>query len=180
LLAAIETSKTRPLARLLFGLGIRHVGSRTAEIVAGHFCDIDSIMAATLEVLTSWSDIGGVVAESIVEFFEVQENRDLIQRFRDAGVSLADAAKEGGTGPQPLAGLTLVATGTLKNYSRDGIEARIKALGGKSSGSVSKKTDYVIAGAEAGSKLEKAITLGVKVLSEEEFEALVLSGGEGQ
>ncbi len=179
LLAAVEASKARPLARLLFGLGIRHVGSRTAEVLADHFRDIDALMAAKAEVLTGLSDIGEVVAESIVEFFEVEENRNLIQRFRDAGVSLADAEKED-AGPQPLAGLTLVATGTLKNYSRDGIEARIKALGGKSSGSVSKKTDYLIAGAEAGSKLEKARTLGVKVLSEDEFEDLVRSRAEGQ
>jgi DNA ligase (NAD+) len=179
LLAAVEASKTRPLSRLLFGLGIRHVGSRTAEVLADHFRDVNALTAAKAEALTGLSDIGEVVAESIIEFFEVEENRNLIQHFRDAGVSLADAEREG-AGPQPLAGLTLVATGTLKNYSRDGIEARIKALGGKSSGSVSKKTDYVIAGADAGSKLEKARTLGVRVLSEEAFEALVTGGAEGQ
>jgi DNA ligase (NAD+) len=180
LLAAVEASKARSLARLLFGLGIRHVGSRTSEILADHFRDIDMLMAAKAESLTGLSDIGEVVAESIVEFFEVEENQKLIQRFREAGVRLADGEKAAVSGPQPLAGLVLVATGSLLNYSRDGIEARIKSLGGKSSGSVSRKTDYVIAGAEAGSKLEKAQTLGVKVLSEEEFEELVRSRSEGR
>ena len=180
LLAAVETGKTRPLARLLFGLGIRHVGSRTGEILADHFRNMDALTGAKVEELTGLTDIGEVVAESIVEFFAVEENQRLIQRFRDAGVSLTDGEKENSSGPKPLAGLVLVATGTLENYSRDGIEARIKALGGKSSGSVSKKTDYVIAGAEAGSKLEKAQTLGVKVISEQEFEELVRSRGEGQ
>ena len=180
LLAAVQASKTRPLARLLFGLGIRHVGSRTAEVLADHFLTMDALMAAKAAALTGLSDIGDVVAESIVEFFEVEENQDLIQRFAAAGVRLADDAKEGAGGPQPLAGLVFVATGALVNYSRDGIEARIKKLGGRTSGSVSKKTDYVVAGAEAGSKLEKARSLGVPVLSEDDFEELIRSRAEGR
>ncbi len=180
LLAAVETSKSRPLARLLFGLGIRHVGSRTAEVLADHFHTMDALMVAGTDLLTTLSDIGEVVAESIREFFAVKENKSLILRLREAGVSLADAVEEGNVRPQPLLGLVFVATGSLQNYSRDSIEAHIKSLGGKTSGSVSKKTDYVIAGAEAGSKLEKARTLGVPVLTEEEFEALLRTRTEGQ
>ena len=179
LLAAIDASRQRPLARLLFGLGIRHVGSRTAEVLADHFRDMDSLMAAPASALTGLPDIGDIVAEGIVEFFEVEENRALIRRFREAGVRLADAPRVETAGPRPLDGLTLVATGTLKNYSRDAIEARIKELGGKPASSVSKKTSYVIAGEEAGSKLEKARALGVPVLTEDEFEQLVRTRTEG-
>lgn len=170
LVASIETSKGRPLSRLLFALGIRHVGSHIAEVLADHYSEIDALMRATPEELESIHEIGGIVAKSIHDFFETDENQQLIERLRAAGLNMREERKA--AGPRTLAGKTFVVTGTLQKYSRDEIESRIKSLGGKAASSVSKKTDYLVAGENAGSKLEKANSLGVPVLTEEEFDAL--------
>jgi len=171
LVAAIEASKTRTFARLLNGLGIRHVGSHVAEVIAGHFGDIDSLMAASEQELTDIYEVGPTVARSVRDFFETEANRKLIENLRRHGVNMREE-RPAQEGPRPLEGKTVVVTGTLDNYSRDSIKERIKQLGGRPSSSVSGKTDFVLAGESPGSKLDKARKLGVTVLTEEEFEAL--------
>ena len=169
LVDAIAASKQRPLHALLNGLGIRHVGAHIAEMLAARYGTMDRIMEASLDDLQQTSEVGEVVARSIRDFFDTEENRALIEQLRAEGVNMQEAVT---TGPQPFAGKTFVVTGTLQRYSRNEIEDRIKQLGGHAAGSVSKKTDYVIAGENAGSKREKANALGVRVLSEDEFDAL--------
>ena len=174
LLAAIEASKRRPLSRFLFGLGIRHVGSRTAEALAQRFLCIDALMAASQEDLEAVEDVGTVVAASVRDFFDTQENHALIDQFRAHGLPMKEAPAS--VGPKPLAGKTLVVTGSLQTYSRDAIQRRIKELGGKAASSVSRKTDYVVAGENAGSKLTKAQELGVPILTEAAFDDLTNGG----
>ena len=169
LVAAIETSKQRPLSALLNGLGIRHVGAHIADMLALRYGTIDRIMEASLEDLQRTNEVGEVVAESIRDFFETEENRALIERLKAQGVNMQEDVV---VGPRPFEGKTFVVTGTLQRYGREEIQDRIKQLGGHAAGSVSKKTDYVVAGDNAGSKLEKANTLGVRVLTEDEFDAL--------
>ncbi len=164
LLAEIERSKQAGLARVLMGLGIRFVGERTSQLLAAHFGDIDALMAASAEELTAVNEVGPKVAEAIVEFFANEKNRLLVEELKAAGVKLSAEKKVVGTA---LAGLTFVLTGTLPTLTRDEAKERIEAAGGKVSGSVSKKTTYVVAGEEAGSKLEKAQQLGVAVLDED-------------
>lgn len=176
LMAGLEASKGRPLSRFLNGLGIRHVGEHIAEVLAAHYPTIGKLMDATKEDLVEIHEIGEVVAESVVDFFQTAENRALIEKFLNAGLALIEEVRESEAGPRPFEGKTFVVTGTLENYSRDGIHDKIKALGGRASSSVSKKTDYLVAGGEAGSKLAKAQALGVTVLSEAEFDALARSG----
>ncbi len=176
LVAAIEASKQRPLSRLLFALGIRHVGSHTAELIAMRFGTMDALMAASEEELQQVEEVGGIVAASVKSFFENPRNREMIARLRAAGVCMTESRPDADTGPKPLAGRTFVVTGTLARYSRDEIHDRIRQLGGRAATSVSKKTDYVIAGENAGSKLDKARALGVTVLTEDEFEALAGAG----
>jgi DNA ligase (NAD+) len=163
LLQQIERSKSAGLARVLMGLGIRFVGERTAQLLAAAFGDVDSLMAATMDELTAVNEVGPKVAEAIVEFFSLEKNRALIQGLKRAGVKMTAEKKVVGTA---LAGMTFVLTGTLPTLTRDEAKERIEAAGGKVSGSVSKKTSYVVAGEEAGSKLEKAEQLGVAVLDE--------------
>ncbi len=172
LVEGIAASKTRPLHRLLAGLGIRHVGGRTAQVVADHFGSMDAIEEAGVEALQEVDEVGEVVAQSIHDFFATQENRDLIARLSAHGLTMTQEKRAATTGPRPLEGKTIVVTGTLANYSRESIQARIAELGGKTSSSVSKKTDYVLAGESPGSKVEKARELGVKVINEQEFEKL--------
>ena len=172
LVAGIEKSKERPLSRVLHGLNIRHVGGRTGELLAEHFVTIENLMDASQESLVEVSDVGDVVAASIRDFFDTPHNVELIDRFRRYGLTLVEDVPELGDGPRPLDGKTVVVTGTLENYTRESIQARIKELGGKPSSSLSKKTDYLVAGEKAGSKLAKAESLGVAVLSEMEFETL--------
>lgn len=172
LLRALEASKERPLSRLLHGLGIRHVGGHTAEVLAAHYGSMDKLMAAPVEELQEIYEIGAVVAASVHDFFSEPHNQELIEQLRAAGLNMREGIEET-EGPRPLEGKTVVVTGTLQKYSRDEIQDRIKKLGGRPSGSVSKKTDFVVAGENAGSKLEKAQSLGVRVLTESEFEALV-------
>jgi DNA ligase (NAD+) len=174
LLNAISTSKKRTLGRLLFALGIRHVGNRTAELLAEYYRSMDALMGATTSELTTLQDIGEIVAESVLEFFRVQENIEMISRLSQAGVAMTDDKIDtSNDGPKPLAGFTFVVTGKLQSYSRDSIYERIKVLGGKTTGTVSKKTNYLVAGADAGSKLDEAASLGVEIISEDAFEDLV-------
>ena len=166
----IENSKKLPLERVIYGLGIRFVGERTAEFLAEHFGSMEALTKASEEELQQVNEVGPRIAKSIVEFFAEPSNRKLVQSLEKAGVTFAGKKKERGT---KLAGKTFVLTGTLANYSRDAAKKMIEDAGGKVTGSVSKKTDYVIAGADAGSKLDKAKELGVSVINEEEMEALL-------
>jgi DNA ligase (NAD+) len=173
LLAGIEASKERGLARLLYALNIRHVGSRIGEVIAGHFGHMEALRKASAGELAEIPEVGDIVAASIRDFLDTPANQRLIDALADAGVAMDDRQARAAEGPQPLDGLTIVATGTLENYTRDGIKERIKELGGRPSSSVSGNTDYLIAGENAGSKLKKAQDLGVPVLSEAAFEKLV-------
>jgi DNA ligase (NAD+) len=163
LLEQIERSKSAPLNRVLLGLGIRHVGERTAQALAEEFGSIDALIAATEEELTRVNDIGPKVAATVREFFSNERNLALVERLRGYGLTFTAERRVRGT---TLSGLTFVLTGTLPTLTRDEAKQRIEAAGGKVSGSVSKKTSYVVAGEEAGSKLEKAEQLGVAVLDE--------------
>jgi len=165
----IEASKKLPLDRVIYGLGIRFVGERTAQFLAEHFGSMDVLMNAGPEELQQVNEVGPRIAESIAEFFKEPRNRELVKRLRDAGLSFEGKKKERGT---QLDGKTFVLTGTLSRYSRDAAKKLIEDAGGRVAGSVSKKTDYVIAGADAGSKLEKARELKLSVIGEEEMEKL--------
>jgi len=166
----IEASKKLPLQRVIYGLGIRFVGERTAEFLAEHFGSLDSIMNASEEELEQVNEVGPRIAQSIAEFFQEPRNRDLVEQLRNAGLTLKGKRKERGT---KLAGQTFVLTGTLAHYSRDEAKKMIEDAGGRVASSVSKKTDFVIAGADAGSKLDKARELGVKVVDEKGMKALL-------
>ena len=166
-LANIEASKKRPLARVLAGLGIPFVGERTATFLSDALGDLDAIAKADVETLTQVEEIGPKVAESIRRFFGEPHNQQLIERLRAAGLQFKETVKRPKAGP--LAGQTVVLTGTLPNLTRDQAKARIEAAGGKVAGSVSKKTNFVVAGDEAGSKLDKARELEIPVLDEEQL-----------
>lgn len=170
LVAAIEKSKQAGLARLLYALGIRHVGSKAARLLALRFGTLDALAAATAEQLTAIDAVGGIIAESITDFFSLPRNRELIEVLRAAGVRTESAEQQ--PADTRFAGKTFVLTGTLPHYTRDEASRLIERLGGKVSSSVSKKTSYVLAGEEAGSKLDKAQALGVTVLDEEAFRTL--------
>lgn len=172
LLQALEQSKQTTLPRFLFALGIRHVGEATAKDLARHFGSLDVIMNASEQDFLQVNDIGPIVAHSLVTFFRQQHNREVIEQLRAAGVVWPEQEGELAS-PKPLYGKTLVLTGTLPQMSRDQAQALIEAAGGKVSGSVSKKTHYVIAGTEAGSKLSKAQQLGVTILDEAGLLALL-------
>ena len=166
----IEASKKLPLQRVIYGLGIRFVGERTGEFLAEHFGSMDALVNASQEELQEVNEVGPRIAQSIVEFFQERRNRELVQQLRSAGLSFTGNKKQRGT---KLAGKTFVLTGTLARYTRDEAKKMIEDAGGKVASSVSKKTDYVVAGADAGSKLEKAKELGVKVVDEKEMEKLL-------
>jgi DNA ligase (NAD+) len=174
LLAGLEKSKATTLPRFLFSLGIRHVGEATAKDLARHFGKLDAIMGAGVEQLLEVPDVGPVVAQSIHLFFSQPHNREVIEQLRACGVHWEEG-EPAAQAPKPLAGKTVVLTGTLPTLSRDEAKDMLEAAGAKVAGSVSKKTDYVIAGAEAGSKLDKARELGVAVLDEEGLRALLAS-----
>ena len=169
-LAEIEASKKLPLERVIYGLGIRFVGERTAQFLAEHFGSLDAIMKASAEELEEVNEVGPRIAESIVEFFGDEHNRKLVSDLRKAGLMFTGQKKEKGT---KLAGKTFVLTGTLARHTRDEAKKLIEDAGGRVSGSVSKKTDYVVAGSDAGSKLDKARELGVAVIGEDEMERIV-------
>ena len=177
LLAGLEASKHTTLARFVYGLGIRHIGETTAKDLARHFGSLDRLMAASLEGLLGVMDVGPIVAQSIRTFFDQAHNVEVVDQLRAAGVrwpehegTVADIA------PQPLAGKTFVLTGALPTLSRDDAKDRIEAAGGKVSGSVSKKTHFVVAGADAGAKLDKATELGIAVLDEAALLAMLAGG----
>jgi DNA ligase (NAD+) len=174
----IEASKKLPLERVIYGLGIRFVGQRTAQLLAEHFGGMDELIEAatlpdedaSLARLQEVTEVGPRVAESIREFFLEQRNRDLVKELRRSGVTFTGKKKARGN---KLAGKTFVLTGTLARHTRDEARKMIEDAGGRVAGSVSKKTDYVVAGSEAGSKLDKARELGVKVIGERQMEELV-------
>ena len=170
ILDEIENSKKLPLERVIYGLGIRMVGERTAQFLAEHFGSMEALESAGIEELQDVNEVGPRIAESIVEFFGIAANRKLVERLREAGLTLTGKKKERGT---KLAGKTFVLTGTLAHFTRDEAKKMIEDAGGKVTGSVSKKTDYVVAGADAGSKLDKAKELGVEVIGEKEMGKLV-------
>jgi DNA ligase (NAD+) len=179
LLRALEASKDRPLDRVLFSLGIPHVGERAARLIADHFRSTNALMAASPEDLAAIPEIGPTIAESVVAFFRNASNRAIVEKLRQAGVSLSLPEPEtpAGAGARPLAGAIFVLTGALARYTRDEAAARIEALGGRVASSVSKKTRYVVAGENPGSKLDRARELGVPVLDDQAFEQLLDGGG---
>ncbi len=172
LVAALETARHTTLARFIFALGIRHVGEATAKDLARHFGKLDNVMAASTEELLAVPDVGPIVAQSIANFFGEPHNVEVIEQLRAAGVTWPES-EPAAVAPLPLAGKTFVLTGTLPTLSRDEAKAMLEERGAKVAGSVSAKTDYVVAGAEAGSKLAKAEALGVPVLDEEAMRAML-------
>ena len=174
--AAIESSKDTTLARFIYALGIRHAGEATAKDLARHFGGLDALLAADENALLEVPDVGPVLAESIARFFAEKHNRDVIAALRKAGVHWAETAPQrAATGR--LNGVTFVLTGTLPTLGREGAKALIEAVGGKVAGSVSRKTNYVVAGSDAGSKLDKARELGITVIDERRLRTLVETGG---
>jgi DNA ligase (NAD+) len=170
ILDEIENSKKLPLERVIYGLGIRFVGERTAQFLAEHFGSMEELEHAGVEELQEVNEVGPRIGESIVEFFGIAANRKLVERLREAGLALSGPKKQRGI---KLAGKTFVLTGTLAHFTRDEAKKMIEDAGGKVTGSVSKKTDYVVAGTDAGSKLDKAKDLGVQVIDEKEMEKLI-------
>ena len=174
-MAQVEESKTRGLGRVLFGIGMRHVGANVAELLAQEFGSIQALATAPVEKIAEIPGIGPKIAESVHEFFSIPENVAVIERLRQAGVVLEEEKSENEL-PQTLAGLTFVLTGTLEHFTRDEAGAQLKAMGAKVSGSVSKKTSFVVAGEAAGSKLTKAESLGVPVLDEAALQQILETG----
>jgi DNA ligase (NAD+) len=178
LVDAVEGSKQQPLWRVLVGLGINHVGPTAAQALARRFADIDEIASAPEETITAVDGVGPIIARSIASWFEIDRNRRLVVRLREAGVNLtgdpSSAAVE--TVDDSFTGMTFVLTGSLERRTRDEAAAEIAARGGKVTGSVSKKTSYVVVGESPGSKLAKAEQLGVATLDEDGFDALLASG----
>jgi DNA ligase (NAD+) len=168
-LAGVEASKQGDMWRVLYGLGILHVGTGVAKTLGRSFPLLDDVFAASVDQLSTVDDVGGVIAQSIVQWHSEPRNRQIIARLRHAGLSFKSSLYHAAAGVGPLAGKTFVLTGTLPSMTREEAAAKIEARGGKTSSSVSKKTDYVLAGAEAGSKLDKAQKLGVKIIDEAEF-----------
>ena len=170
LMRSIENSKEAGLARLLCAFGIRQVGQKAAKVLASHFADLDSLMAAGEEELTAIPDIGGITAGFIINWFSNPQSKDLIEKLRRAGVSFISKEKKK---DDRFSGMSFVLTGTLNRFTRDEASAIIESFGGKTSSSVSKKTSCVLAGENAGSKLTKAESLGIKIIGEEEFEEMI-------
>ena len=174
-MAQVNESRGRGLARVLFGLGIRHVGANVARALATHFRSMQALMTAAPEDIAAIDGVGPKIAASVHEFFSVRKNVAVVERLREAGVVLEEEVEEPDA-PQTLAGLTFVLTGTLQNYKRTEAAKLLEAMGAKCTGSVSKKTSYVIAGEAAGSKLAKAEQLGVPVLDESALEQILTTG----
>ena len=178
LVDGIAASRQRGLGRLLNAISIRHVGQRVARTLARHFRTIDAMQAASIEQLSSVSDVGAVIAQSVFDFLHSEEGKQIIEQLKDAGVVLEESGEEE-VGDGLFTGKTFVVTGTLSKYSRDEIHEMIEKLGGKTSSSVSKSTHFLVAGEKAGSKLDKAKQLGITILSEGEFEAMTQANTSG-
>ena len=176
LIDAIEKSKSRDLNRLIYGLGIRHVGEHAAWIFANRFGSIERIVRASQEELTDIPEIGPVIAESAYNFFQNKENIKMLKKLKEAGLKMTGEIKKAKTGP--LVGKNIVITGSLKSFSRLAAEEAVRKAGGNPSSSVSKNTDFLLAGEEPGSKLDKAKALAVKVIDEEEFKMMLKARGE--
>jgi DNA ligase (NAD+) len=171
LLQEVDASKKQPLSRLIYALGMRFVGERTGQLLAEHFSSLEELAAAKTEELENVQEVGPKVAESIAEFFSEAANRNLIKKLNKAGVRPTAEKRE--VKSQKLAGKSFVFTGGLANRSREEAGELVQQHGGKVSGSVSKKTDYVVVGTDPGSKYDKAKELGVAILTEQEFEKLI-------
>jgi DNA ligase (NAD+) len=170
---SIEESKKKPFEKVLFAIGIRHIGEKSAKIIAKHFNSIDKLSTASAEDISSVHEIGPKIAESIANFFKDEKSKILIEKLKKAGINFkSEKVNEENLNPN-FKSKTFVLTGSLENYTRDKATEIIENLGGRVSSSVSKNTDYVLAGAEAGSKLDKARKLGVKIISEKEFNAMI-------
>ncbi len=178
LVAELEKAKTQPLWRVLVALSIRHVGPTAARALAGHFRSMDAIRAATTEQLAEAGGVGGIIAEAVTAWFEVDWHQDIVAKWTAAGVGMADAVDTSVT--RTLEGLTVVVTGSLEGFSRDEAKEAILRRGGKASGSVSKKTDYVVVGENAGTKAAKAEELGLTILDEDGFRRLLETGPEAE
>ena len=177
-LKALNEAKSRPLWRVLVALSIRHVGPTAAQALAKNFGSIAAISGAKEDELAEIDGVGEIIAQSIKEWFAIDWHKAIIKKWEKAGVALVEVAKAS-SDPQTLTGLTLVVTGSLEDFSRDGVNEVIASHGGKSASSVSKKTDYVVVGDSPGSKLAKAEELGVPVLNESEFKKLLAKGPQG-
>lgn len=173
LLQGIESSKNRGMTRVLNAISIRHVGQRVAQILTRRFGSIDALISADIESIGNTNEIGPVIAQRVYEYFHSEDGLEAIQQLRTAGVFLEASSDDAVDSAGVFAGKTVVVTGSLSKYSRDEIERLIEQRGGRAASTVSKKTDLLIAGESAGSKLEKAISLGVPVLTEAEFDALI-------
>ena len=171
ILSSIENSKQRPFDKVLYAIGIRHVGDRTARILAKHFKNIDSLFKAGKEDIEKIYEVGPRIAESVYDFFHNKANLKIIEKLKKSGLKFEQDSSAPAS--NKLEGMTFVITGTLEKYKREEVQELIENLGGKASSSVSKKTSYVLAGTEAGSKLTKAKELGVKVIDEDAFEKLI-------
>ena len=174
LLQNLEKAKSQPLWRVLVALSIRHVGPTAARALAEHFASLPAIAEASVDELVKADGVGPTLAEAVVEWFGVDWHRGIVDAWAAAGVRMEDERDE--SVPRTLEGLTLVVTGSLENFTRDSVKEAIIARGGKASGSVSKKTDYVVVGESPGSKAEKAEQLGVPILDETGFEKLLENG----
>jgi len=174
LLENLDKAKSQPLWRVLVALSIRHVGPTAARALATHFATMDAIRDASVDDLSAVEGVGRTIAEAIVDWFAVDWHAGIVKAWEEAGVRMADERDD--SIPRTLDGLTIVVTGSLENYTRDSVKEAIIARGGKAAGSVSKKTDYVVVGENAGSKAEKADQLGLTILDEEGFERLLTKG----
>ena len=172
-LDGVEASRQRDMWRVMYGLGIFHVGAGVAKALGKGFANLDDLFAASVEQLVDCEDIGQIIAQSIIQWHGDERNRKLIERLRKAGVNFTSQLYQPAAEAGPFTGKTFVLTGTLPSLKREEAAAKIEARGGKVSGSVSKKTDYVVAGEDAGSKLDKARQLGVKVITEAELVSLL-------
>ncbi|MFF5500408.1 NAD-dependent DNA ligase LigA [Streptomyces roseolus] len=178
MLANIEAAKTRPLARFINGLSIRHVGPVAAEALAREFRSLERIEQATEEELAAVDGVGGIIAAAVKQWFSEEWHREIVRKWRAAGVTLEDEGAGEDEGPRPLEGLTVVVTGTLEQFTRDGAKESLQSRGAKVTGSVSKKTSFVVVGENPGSKYDKAMQLKVPVLDEEGFKILLEQGPE--
>jgi DNA ligase (NAD+) len=180
MLANIDAAKTKPLWRILVGLSIRHVGPVAARALANHFGSLDAIRSASREDLAAVDGVGGIIADALLAWFDVDWHREIIDRWTAAGVQFTTPGHPGPGGADVeggvLSGVTVVATGSLEGYTREGALEAIITAGGKAASSVSKKTDFVAAGPGAGSKLTKAEQLGVRIIDAEQFHLLVTEG----